>query len=105
MCQKTDTYTKFFELLGCMDTCTRSFMQRPVHHPSFEWVIQFESVEISLGQVNNKDEKRSSKILGIVSYALKMGVTCVCSLFEYISTISTGLRVCHLTCMYLPKLV
>ena len=45
------------------------------------------------GQLKLKEQKRSSKIIDIISYALKMGTngcrTCVCSLFQS-QNISTG---------------
>ena len=44
---------------------------------------------------NNEGAKKSPKIIDIVSYALKMGAngchTCICSLFQVIKHISTGL--------------
>ena len=43
----------------------------------------------------------STKIIDIVSYALKMGVTRVCSLFQVIKDISTGLCVCVYIYIYI----
>ena len=53
-----------------------SFMQIPVHL-SFGRVKTLWTGSNISGQVQNKEQERSSKIRDIVSYALKMGVTCV----------------------------
>ena len=36
------------------------------------------------GWVKNKEQKQVVRIIDVVSYALKMGVTCVCSLFQQV---------------------
>ena len=59
------------------------------------------------GPVDTVKKFSSSKLINIVSYALKMGVngchTSVCSLFQVIKHISTGLYVYELTPMCSPK--
>ena len=53
-----------------------------------------------------KEQKRFFKVIAVVSYALKMGVTtvtCVCSLFQVIKHISTGLHVYLLTSTCAPN--
>jgi len=50
-------------------------MQKPIH-PSFGWVKpRCGQVEILVVEEKMKEQKRFSKIIDIVSYALKMGVT------------------------------
>ena len=62
-------------------------MQRPVH-PSFEWVAPVVDGQKYGGRGKKMmEQKRSSKTIDIVSYALQVsvnGVTCVCSPFQFI---------------------
>ena len=50
------------------------------------------------GWMQNKEQKGSSKIVDIVSYALKMGVTCVFVVYLGRKHMSAGLYVYDLTC-------
>ena len=75
-------------------------MQKPVH-PSFEWVkllwmgrIWMDGWWTGGGRVKKRmRNKRYSKTIDIVSYALKVSVNCVtrvCNLFQVVIHISAG---------------
>ena len=68
--------------------CLRhGFMKRPVH-PSFGWVkTNMDGYKYGWTGTKMKEQKRSSKPIDIVSYALKVsvnGVMCDCSPFQVI---------------------